>query len=122
MKGRPSYRELDRKLKQGNEAASANRIMLLEPDIILADLLDLDYLVEDLAKDLPALLREIRPGDYRGQSPPKKSYEKAILGSELFAFRWVSKIFGCPMYLKFAVKGENLWIVSLHRDKSKRGE
>ena len=85
MKNRPFYRELDRKLKQANEAASANRIMLLEPDIIL----------------------------------PKKSYEKAILGSELFAFRWASKIFGCLMYLKFAVKGENLWIVSLHRDKSK---
>jgi hypothetical protein len=93
--------------------------MLLEPDIILADMLDLDCLLEDLAKDLPALLEEIRPGDYRGQTPPKKSYEKAIFGSELFAFRWVSIIFGCPMYLKFAVKGENLWIVSLHRDKSK---
>jgi hypothetical protein len=119
MKDRPSYRELDRKLKQANQAASANRIMLLEPDIILADLLDLDYLLEGLARDLPALLEEIRPGDYRGQTPPKESYEKAILGSELFAFRWASKIFGCRMYLKFAVKEENLWMVSLHRDKSK---
>jgi hypothetical protein len=119
MKERPSDRELDRKLKEAQDAAAAGRIRLLEPDTILSDLLDLDYLVADLAKALPALMQEIRPGDYRGQSPPKKSYEKAILGSELFAFRWASKIFGCRMYLKFAVKGENLWIVSLHRDKSK---
>lgn len=119
MKVRPSYRELDRKLKQGSEAAAAGRIRLLEPDTILADLLDLDYLVQDLAKDLAALLREIRPGDYRGQKPPKKSYEEAILGSELFAFSWASKLFGCRMYLKFAVKGKDIWIVSLHRDRTK---
>jgi len=119
MKNRPFYRELDRKLKQGSEAAGAERIKLLEPDAILADLLDLNYLVDDLAKDLPAIFREIQPRDYRGQRPPNKSYEKAILGCDLFAFRWPSKIFGCQMYLKFTVKGEDLWIVSLHRDRSK---
>jgi hypothetical protein len=119
MKDRPSYRELDRKLKQGNEAASAKRIMLLEPDVVLGDLLDLDYLVEDLTKDLPTILREIRPGDYRGQKPPKKSYEEAILGSELFAFSWASELFGRRMYLKFTVKGKEIWIVSLHKDRSK---
>ena len=119
MKKRPSYRELHLKLKQAREAAAAKRIRLLEPDSILADLLDLDYLVPNLANDLPAVFQEIGPGDYRGQSPPKKSYEKGILGSELFAFRWVSNVFGCRMYLKFAVKGQDLWIVSLHRDRSK---
>jgi hypothetical protein len=117
MLKRPSYRELHLKLKQGREAAEAKRVRLLESDSILADLLDLDYLVAHLAEDLPAVFQEIKPGDYRGQSPPKKSYEKAILGFELFAFRWVSKVFGCRMYLKFAVKGQDLWIVSLHRDR-----
>ena len=39
MVDRPSYRELDRKLKQATEAASAKRIRLLDPDIILADCL-----------------------------------------------------------------------------------
>lgn len=116
---RPSYRELHLKLNQAREAAAAKRIRLLEPDSILADLLDLDYLVEDLIERLPAILQEVVPRDYRGQSPPKKSYERAILGSELFAFRWVSKVFGCRMYFKFAVKEQDLWIVSLHRDRSK---
>jgi hypothetical protein len=119
MMQRPSYRELHLKLKQAREAAAAKRIRLLEPDSILSDLLDLDFLVDDLAKDLPAVLEEMRPTDYRGQSPPKKSYEKEILGSELFAFRWVSRVFGCRMYFKFAVKRQDLWIVSLHRDRSK---
>jgi hypothetical protein len=118
MLKRPSYRELHLKLKQGREAAESNRIRLVEPDSILADLLDLDYLVADLAKDLPVVFLEIKPGDYRGQTPPKKSYEKAILGFELFAFRWVSKVFGCRMYFKFAIKGHDLWVVSLHRDRS----
>lgn len=119
MPERPSYRELHLKLNQAREAAAAKRIRLLEPDSILADLLDLDYLVEDLIARLPAILQEIVPRDYRGQSPPKKSYERAILGSELFAFRWVSKGFGCRMYFKFALKEQDLWIVSLHRDRSK---
>jgi hypothetical protein len=119
MKDRPSYRELDRRLKQGREAAAVGRIRLLEPDSILMDLLDMDYLVADLTKDLPAVFKEIRPGDYRGQTPPMKSYEKAILDCDLFAFRWVSKVFGCRMYFKFVVKGQDLWIVSLNRDWGK---
>jgi len=119
MNDRPSYRELDRKLKQANEAASAKRISLLQPDVILSDLLDLDYLVEDLVKDLPAIFQEIKPGHYRGRRPPDKSYEKEILDAELFAFRWASRVFGCDMYLKFAMIEGYLWIVSLHRDRSK---
>lgn len=119
MPERPSYRELDRKLKQGREAAAAKRIRLVEPDIILADLLDLDYLVGDLVEDLPAVFREIKPTHYEGRRPPQKSYERDILGSELFAFRWPSRLFGRSMYLKFAVREKVLWVVSLHRDRSK---
>jgi hypothetical protein len=119
MADRPSYRELDRKLKQGREVAAAKRIRLVEPNIILADLLDLDYLVGDLVEDLPAIFREIKPTHYEGQRPPQKSYEQGILGSELFAFRWPSRLFGRNMYLKFAVREGVLWVVSLHRDRSK---
>ena len=119
MENRPSHRELYRKLKQGREAAEAKRIRFLESDVILSDLLDLNYLVTDLAKDLPAVFREIRATDYRGQKPPQKSYEKVILDCDLFAFRWLSRVFGCRMYFKFTLKGEDLWIVSLHRDRSK---
>jgi hypothetical protein len=119
MKDRSSYRELDRKLKQAREAAAEKRISLVDPDVILADLLDLDYLVGDLVKDLATIFREIKPNHYEGRRPPQKSYERGILGSELFAFRWSSRIFARDMYLKFAVREGVLWLVSLHRDRSK---
>lgn len=118
MKDRPSHHELNGKLKKASEGASAKRIFLLKPDIIIADLLDLDYLVEDMDKDLPAILQEIKPENYRGRRPPDKSHEEDILDAELFAFRWNSRFFGRDMYIKFAIIEGALWIVSLHRDRS----
>jgi len=63
---RPSFRELNAKLKEAREAATAGKSRLLEPDAILTDLLDLDFLVEDLARNLPGIIGEIAPKHYRG--------------------------------------------------------
>ena len=115
---RPSHRELDGKLKQAREAASKKRIAFVEPSVILSDLLDLNFLVEELSDRLPEILSEIGPRNYQGRRPPEKSYERSILDYELFAFRWLSKVFGCRMYLKFAIKEDALWIVSLHRHRA----
>jgi len=79
--------------------------------------LDLDYQVADLSKDLQTIFQEIKPEGYAGGNPPQKSYEKSILGSELFSFRWNRRVFGCDMYFKFAVRKGVLWIVSLHKDR-----
>jgi len=114
---RPSHRELLGKLRTAKEAASEKRIRFVEPDSILSDLLALDFLVEDLTERLPEILSEIQPGDYQGQRPPARSYERSILDCELFAFRWSSKVFGCLMYLKFAIQRDYLWIVSLHEHR-----
>ena len=114
---RPFHRELHGKLRTAKEAASEQRIRFVEPDPILSDMLELDFSVEDLTERLPEILSEIQPGDYHGQRPPAKSYERSILDSEMFAFRWSSKVFGCLMYLKFAIKGDYLWIVSLHEHR-----
>ena len=118
---RPSHREIHGKLKKAREAASEERIALVEPESILSDLLDLDFLIEDLPCSLPRILSEIHPENYQGQRPPAKSYKRSILDAELFAFRWSSKVFGCMMYLKFALKGERLWIVSLHKHRQREG-
>lgn len=115
---RPSHREINGKLKQAREAASEKQIAFVEPSIILSDLLELNCLVEDVSDKLSDILSEIRPRDYQGSRPPAKSYERSILDCELFAFRWSSKIFGCRMYLKFAIKGGCIWIVSLHRHRT----
>ena len=117
MDPRPSYRELNGKLKEALQAASAKRVRFVDPDAIYADLLELDFLVDDLQELLPRILREMSPKEYRGLRPPQRSYEKPILDSELYAFGWESRTFGCPMYLKFSIKGGYLWIVSLHRDR-----
>lgn len=114
---RPSHRELSGKLKQALDSVSKGKIAFVNADALYADLLELDFLIEDLQLVLPKLLREIRPGNYRGQRPPGKSYEEPILNCDLFAFRWTSNVFGCRMYLKFAIKMEYLWLVSLHRHR-----
>lgn len=117
MNPRPSYRELNGKLEEARRAALAVQVRFVDPDTLYADLLALDFLINDLQQSLPAILKEVSPKGYRGLRPPQRSYEKPILDSELYAFGWESRIFGCPMYLKFSIKGEYLWIVSLHRDR-----
>ena len=117
MYPRPSYRELNGKLEEARKAASAKRVRFVEPDAIYADLLELDFLIDALEETLPKILLEISPKEYRGQRPPQRSYEKPILDCELYAFGWDSRVFGCPIYLKFSIKGGYLWIVSLHKDR-----
>jgi hypothetical protein len=63
------------------------------------------------------LLEEIYPRDYVGGKPPQKSYEKTIAGQELFAFCWNSKKLDKKMYIKFALKDNRYYYLSLHRSK-----
>lgn len=50
------------------------------------------------------LLNEISPKDYKGTTPPQKSYEKGITESELWAFNWWSSKCAKQMYIKFVLK------------------
>ena len=70
------------------------------------------------------LLEEITPKDYRGTRPPQLSYEKTVIGHELFAFRWWSHKCNEHMYIKFALKNERFFYVSLHqhRFEEEKGE
>jgi hypothetical protein len=63
------------------------------------------------------LLEEIVPDDYVGAHPPMRSYEKTIEGKELLAFSWWSKRLEKKMYIKFALKDNKFYYVSLHEDK-----
>jgi len=119
---RPSHRELTNKIRLAKEAVGENRIALVEPDIIAADALELGYLIQDISEVLSLVLKEITPHDYTGSRPPQKSYEDKIRGTELFAFRWESKRFGCETYLKFALKDDQIWLVSLHSHREGKGE
>ena len=119
---RPSPHELTIKLKEAEKATLVGQVRLLEPDVILADLLDLGILADKLINVLSGLLHEINYRHYQGERPPKKSYENLIRGSELFAFAWESASMGCKMYFKFVLKMGVLWIVSLHQSRDKGGK
>ncbi len=68
------------------------------------------------------LLEEILPKDYNGSRPPQKSYEKTIEGIELLAFCWLSPKLAKKMYIKFALKNERYYYVSLHQSRSTEQE
>jgi hypothetical protein len=63
------------------------------------------------------LLKEIKSKDYDGGHPPQASNEKAIRGKDLWAFAWDSIILTKRMYLKFALKDNIFYYVSLHESK-----
>jgi hypothetical protein len=112
---RPSYREIDRKLKAAKAAVKSGYVFLVKEDVITSDALELGFLAEeDLIGILSELVESTTPDDYRGTKPPQKSYEKKIEGVELFAFQVKSAILDCDVYYKFAIKGDCFYLVSLH--------
>ena len=114
---RPSYSEIQRKLKQAQEAISNSSFVILKPSVIAIEALELGILFDEINPILIDLLNEIKPANYAGTYPPQRSYEDEISQSELFAFRWKSNKLGCMTYLKFAVKEGRLWLISLHQDR-----
>ena len=114
---RPSHKEINRKIKQAREAVSENQFSILNPVIIAADAIELGVDLHNISYILVDLLEEITPSHYTGQYPPQRSYEHDIEGYELLAFRWLSKTLGCRVYLKFTIKGNRMWLVSLHEDR-----
>ena len=114
---RPTYSEIQRKIKQAGEAIARNDFRVLKPSIVALDALELGIQIEEKDSVLLELLEEIKPGNYAGTYPPQRSYEDEISQRELFAFRWLSKRLGCMSYIKFAFEASHLWLVSLHSDR-----
>lgn len=114
----PTHKKISGKIRQAKEAVEAGKVLLIDQDVIAADLLELKV---DISSQLPALLLEIlgiiSPIHYAGGYPPLRSYKGPILNCELFAFVADVKSTGCSVYLKFAVKNDFLWLASLHEDK-----
>lgn len=119
---RPSWKELSNKIRQAIKAVSDNAIRIVDPAIIAVDALELGYQVPDLQNVLLSILQEIGPEGYAGYSPPQKAYKNGIDGLELFAFRWPSKFFGCEAYLKFCLRQDLFYLVSLHQHREGRGD
>lgn len=117
---RPAPRELYERIRQASESLDEGSIYLVEVEPIIADALDLGYEIAEIAKVLKRLVNELSHKDYAGTKPPQRSYKGPILDCELYAFSWESRFLGCRVYLKFALKGDAFWLVSLHEDRSRK--
>lgn len=118
---RPSFKELHGKIKKAKSAIEKNSMFFIDSDVIAADAIELGYEISKAKRVLLRILKEVSPQDYVGTRPPQKSYENEIRGLELFAFRWMSKTFGCKSYLKFSIGQGSIYLVSLHQDRSNEG-
>jgi len=116
---RPSHRELDGKIRKAREAVQRSQLLILEPAVLASDALELGFDIQDIPEILLDLLDSVSPREYIGQHPPERSYKDQIIDCELFAFQCFSRYLGCNVYLKFALKGEHLWVVSLHEPKKR---
>lgn len=97
--------------------------MFANPSKAVGELNDLDIGdTNDVWQLIRELLEEISAKDYKGSRPPQKSYEKAIDGLELMAFSWWSPKYVKQMYIKFVLKNERYYYVSLHQSRSSKQE
>lgn len=120
---RPSHKELYSKLRSAKEAVRDGKVALLNQPALVADAIELEYVVEaELIKVLSELLDETTPTNYTGRRPPARSYVEDIKGLELFAFTVESGRFRCRVYYKFALAEDMMWLVSLHQDRPLREE
>lgn len=116
---RPSDRELIKRLNEAKEYLKNRYGFFTNPSKTVGELIDLGIGdANDVWQLIKELLEEISPKDYKGTRPPQKSYEKAIAGLELMAFSWWSPKFAKQMYIKFVLKDERYYYVSLHQSRS----
>ena len=118
---RPSTRELFKRIQDAKELLTDRQGFFANPLKAVGELTELD--IGDTIEIWPLirdLLHEITPEDYMGTKPPQKSYEKTIMGHELLAFSWQSQKLGKKMYIKFALKNQCYYYVSLHESKQEK--
>jgi len=116
----PSHKSLSGKLRKAKEALEKGDHHFADPGKAVGELHDLGIgPTEEIWPLILKLLEEINePTEmYAGKHPPERSYEPHIQDSELIAFKWKSSLLGQLMYIKFAIKNDKYFYVSLHRNK-----
>ena len=115
---RPSYRELDRKLSTAKMCIFDSTFKFENPTQFVIDAAELGFTLS--SGDLLTILREIKPEHYAGEKPPERSYKSNIRNCELFTFVWQSSYLDQVVYLKFAIKNDTVWFISLHQPRHNR--
>jgi len=115
---RPSHKELFGKLRDAKRAVRNADVLLVDPDVIAEDAIELGYDIgTELLEVLVEFLEQASVSHYAGFHPPQRSYKREIEGLELFPFVFDSLRFRCRVYVKFALSRGSLWLVSLHADR-----
>lgn len=120
MNSRPSHKEISKRLRQAIELVAEGSVSILEPNVILADSIELGYSFSlEFNPIIEELLGLAAPENYAGARPPQKSYEAQIENADLYAFVIKSPILDDKsIYFKFTLYNDVLVIVSLHEDKN----
>lgn len=117
---RPSERELAKRLDEAKKYLKNCNELFANPLKAVGELNDLNIEnSNDVWQLITELLEEILPKDYSGAKPPQKSYEKTVVGLELLAFNWWSPKLTKQMYIKFVLKNERYYYISLHQSRLK---
>lgn len=120
---RPSDRELVNRLNKAQEYLRNRHGLFANPAKVIGELNALDVEdTNDVWKLIRELLKEISPKDYKGTRPPQKSYETTVANCELLAFSWWSPKLSKQMYIKFVLKNEQYYYISLHQCRSTEQE
>lgn len=120
---RPSDRELFKRIVEAKEFLKLRPGLFANPSKVVGELNNLGIgNTNEIWQLIKELLEEISPSDYKGARPPQRSYEKAIVGLELLAFSWWSPKCAKQMYIKFVLKNERYYYVSLHQSRSTEQE
>lgn len=119
MHSRPSDHEICRRLQEAKEALRSRKMNFACSSKVRGEIsaLNLGDSSEVWDLILKVLIEEINVNHYSGRRPPEKAYEKIIETKDLWAFCWYSKILKKKMYLKFAIKNNIFYYVSLHESK-----
>ena len=115
---RPSHKEISKKTAQAKSAIASGNISILNMLSLVADADELGYVIED---DLDGLLMELLGksclDNYAGTRPPQKAYQQEVQGAELFAFVIEKTSLNGPIYYKFSIVDDFMFLISLHRDR-----
>jgi hypothetical protein len=120
---RPTKREIDKRIKEAQQAVAERRVLFANDRKLVGELMALRIGdTEELWPLIEDLLKELQLDYYDGKHPPESSYEPTIADCELWAFCWNSQRLMKRMYLKFAIKENCFYYVSLHESKFPEGK
>ena len=72
-----------------------------------------------LSKEIGTALCELTPEHFK---PPTLECYDEPHGAELYRFVWQSAVLNAPVYFKYCINDDVLWIFSFHRQRLDRGD